>query len=93
MEKTTNGNLPEKKFRAGAIAATIWRNKSQIKKGDEVDYYYTISIDRNYKDKEGQWQSTNSLRVSDLPKAVLVLQKAFECLVIKDQGSNEQELY
>ncbi|MBT4651463.1 hypothetical protein HOC13_02970 [Candidatus Woesearchaeota archaeon] len=74
------GNLPEKKFRAGSISATVWLNKSQ-----EGKEYRTISIDRNYKDKNDEWQSTNSLRVNDLPKARVVLQKAYEYLVLNEQ--------
>jgi hypothetical protein len=84
METKKEGNLPEKKFRAGAISATVWQNKGQSKNGDEVEYK-TISIERNYKDKDDNWQSTNSLRVNDLPKATVVLQKAYEYLVFKEQ--------
>jgi len=83
---TTNGsgNLPEKKFRAGTISATVWQNKGQTKEGEATEYR-TISIERNYKDKNDKWQSTNSLRVNDLPRATVVLQKAYEFLVFKEQ--------
>jgi hypothetical protein len=79
----STGNLPAKKFRAGAISATIWLNQGQ-KDGNSVEYK-TISIERNYTDKDGNWQSTNSLRVNDLPKASIVLQKAYEHIVLKEQ--------
>ena len=78
------GNVPERKFRAGAISVTVWKNKGKSEQGDEVEYS-TVSIDRNYKDKEGAWQSTNSLRVNDLPRAAVALQKAYEHLVLKEQ--------
>ena len=79
----STGNLPAKKFRAGAISATIWLNQGQ-KDGNAVEYK-TISIERKYTDKDGNWQSTNSLRVNDLPKASIVLQKAYEHIVLKEQ--------
>ncbi len=85
MEKS--GNSPEKKFKAGPISATIWRNKGQSSSGEESEYR-AISIERVYTDKAGAWQSTNSLRINDLPKAHLVLQKAFEYLVL-----NERDLF
>jgi len=87
MEKTTKsiGNLPEMKFRAGAVNATIWQNEGQ--KDGEVTTYNTISIERNYKDKKDAWQKTNSLRINDLPKAALVLTKAYEYLVLNQQSS------
>lgn len=79
MEKVVN-NLPERKFRAGALSATIWVNNGKNASGEPVEYR-TISIERNYTDKEGKWQSSNSLRINDLPKAALVMQKAYEYLV------------
>ena len=83
MENNSTGNLPEKKFKAGAVSATVWLNKGQSKQGSEVEYR-TISIDRNYLDKDGKWQKTNSLRLNDLPKASIVLQKAYEYLVLNE---------
>ena len=74
-------NLPEKKFRAGAITATIWKNTSN----DGESEFNTISFERSYKDKKDEWQTTNSLRVNDLPKAKLVLEKAYEFIVLKEQ--------
>jgi hypothetical protein len=79
-------NLPEKKIRAGAISATIWLNKGLNSNGEETEYR-TISIERNYTDKDGKWHSSNSLRVNDLPKAQLVSQKAYEYLVLQTQNS------
>lgn len=81
---------PDKKFRAGAVSATIWSNEGHNDKGETVTFK-TVSFDRNYMDKEGNWQSTNSLRASDLPKAVLVLQKAFEYLTLHDGDHIEME--
>ena len=78
------GNLPEKKFRAGAITATVWLNKGKKANG-ETSEYKTVSLERSYTDKEGKWQTTNSFRVSDLPKAELVLHKAFEYAVLGEQ--------
>ena len=92
--KDTDGsgkNLPEKKFRAGPVSATIWANQAVTKEGKQATYS-TISIARNYKDKEDKWQSTNSLRVNDLPRAALVLQKAYEYLVLKQHENTDIDL-
>mgnify|MGYP001605690452 FL=1 len=87
-------NLPEKKFTAGAISATVWKNSATDNFGREV-FYRTVSFDRRYKDKDGNWQSSNSLRVNDLPKARLVLGEAYKYLMIRDDkknvGNNELE--
>lgn len=78
MDKGT----PEKKFRAGAISATVWKNHG-VKDGEMQDYS-TVTFERVYKDKQGNWQTTNSLRLNDLPKAAVVLQKAYETLVLRE---------
>jgi hypothetical protein len=80
-----SGNSPEKKFRAGAISATVWKNKGQRDNGEETEFN-TISVDRRYADKDGNWQSTNSLRTNDLPKLQAVLRKAYDYLVLNEQN-------
>ncbi|MBN2368601.1 hypothetical protein JXC34_06275 [Candidatus Woesearchaeota archaeon] len=88
MQQTTQikTNMPEKKFRSGAICATVWKNFSE-KDGNVVEYM-TVSFERSYQ-KDGEWNTTNSLRVNDLPRASLVLQKAYEYIALKDTGSEE----
>ena len=48
----------------------------------------SVTVDRNYKDKAGEFKNTNSFQVNDISKAVSVLVKAYECLV---SGANEPE--
>ena len=78
-------NSPEKKFRASPMSATIWSNEVETPEG-ETKVFRTINLERTYKDKEGNWKKTNSLRVNDLPKAILVLNKAYEYISIKEEG-------
>jgi hypothetical protein len=83
-DSASQGNFPKKKFRAGAISATVWENKGTTTQGDEKTYN-TISLERVYQDKEGNWKSTNSFRLSDLPKAQAVLMRVFNDLTVKEQ--------
>jgi hypothetical protein len=80
--------MPETKFRSGAIAATIWANET-IKDGKKI-VYKSVSFERSYKDKNDEWQSTNSLRTADIPKAILVLSKAYEHLAL---NADEEDIY
>lgn len=82
MEK----NQPEIKFSTGAISATVWKNTG-IKKTGEQTEFRTVALQRKYTDKKGEWQSTSSLRINDLPRAALVLNKAYEYLVLKGQDA------
>ena len=76
-------NYPEKKFRAGAISATVWHNRGHLASGEESEFR-TVSLERSYTDKEGKWQATTTLRVNDLPRAEAALHKAYEYLVFQE---------
>jgi hypothetical protein len=81
---------PDKKFKAGAVTATVWKNDLKDRRGNDFSVY-TVSFERTYKDRDGQWQSTNSLRINDIPKLQLVAGEAYEYLVRKgseDNGNN-----
>jgi hypothetical protein len=80
-------NVPEKRFSTGAISATVWKNSGVSKTGQQVEFR-SITLQRRYKDQKGEWQTSNSLRVNDLPKAALVLNKAYEYLVLRE-GADE----
>lgn len=77
---------PIQKFKAGAIDASVWENSKQIN-GVPVTVY-AVTLDRKYKDKNGTWQSTSSLNVNDIPKAIVALEEAYKSLVMKDANGN-----
>ncbi len=88
MEK----NTPEKRIKAGAVSATVWKNQAKTTNSEFGDgSYYTVAIDRRYKDKDGKWQSTTSFRLNDLPRVSLVMQKAYEYLVLKEPEAAASE--
>lgn len=86
----TGKNLPEMKIRAGPVKVTVWTNQGVGKSGKPV-HFRTITLDRSYLDKNGEWQHTNSLRLNDVPKAMLALSKVYEDLILRgmEQGSSE----
>lgn len=81
---------PVKKFRAGAVSATVWSNPGKPFEGMEREYN-TISLERCYKDKDGAWKTTSSLRLNDLPKVAVVVNKAYEYLVLNKESTEEGE--
>ena len=76
-------NRPEKVFQHGGVKASIFTN--EYEKDGESFTNNSISLQRVYRDKEGMFKTTTSLKVNDLPKAILVLQKAFDYLTIKQE--------
>jgi len=54
----------------------VWKN---VNDGKET---LSVSLERSYKDRNGQWKKTHSFRQNDSPKALLALQKAFEHIAL-----------
>ena len=77
----------EKRIQVGACSASVF--KKDVQTADGVVPIHDVVLQRAYKDKEGNYQHTNSYRVNDLPKAILALQKAYEHLVYQDRTSSE----
>lgn len=90
-EETKAKTKPVTTVRCGGIKATVWANEMKNKDGSTF-VVHNVNLDRSYKDQDGQWQTTNSIRQADVPKAILVLQKAYEyCVLSKaDEPSDEE---
>ena len=84
MEK----NKPEQSLAAGAVRLAVWKNTGKTKEGQDAEYY-TVKLERRYKDQKGEWQSTAGLLVNDVPKARLLLDKAYEYLVFRDADEHK----
>lgn len=69
---------PEITFRHGCCSASVFEN--EYERGEQKFTVRTVAFQRRYQDKEGNWQSTNTLKINDIPKAVLVLNKCYEFL-------------
>jgi len=76
-------NNPEVSFRAGTVRASVFANVQENEQGQKQKSYRVV-IDKRYKDKEGKWKSTNGFYSNEVPKAILVLQKGFEYLAMKE---------
>ena len=83
------GGTPEITFRHGACSASVFVNTHQSPTGEESTIR-SVSFQRRYRDKHGAWQETNTLKVNDIPKAVLVLSKAYEYLTANAFGPEEE---
>jgi hypothetical protein len=82
MNENNRGNAPEKKFLAGSVSAAVWVNETSA--NGSPRQFRTVSLQRSYKDKDGSWKTSHSLNIDDVPKAQVVLQKAFEYVVLRE---------
>ena len=76
---------PIARFKAGQVVSALWENEANVK-GKAVTIL-KATVQRRYKDKEGNWQSSNSLNRNEILLAIYCLQKAFEKIVeMQNQG-------
>jgi hypothetical protein len=80
---------PEITFRHGPCSASVFVN--EYTRGDETFSVRTVTFQRKYLDASGDWQTTNTLKVNDIPKATLVLGKAYEFLTANGQAEVEED--
>jgi len=80
---------PISKYKSGSIQAAIFKNEREH--NGVVMGFKTISLSRSYKKKgEDVWRNeVIHLRRNDLPRVILVLQKAHEELLLTDMKDEE----
>jgi len=71
---------PMAKFKAGQVSAALWENEITAKNGGKVTVL-KATVQRRYKDKDGNWQSSGSFSRNEIPLAIYCLQKAFEKII------------
>ena len=83
---------PVAKYTAGQVSAAIWENEVTTKAGKKVTML-KASVERRYKDKDGQWKSSGSFSRNEIPKAIYCLQKSFDHIIEgqKNEDSVEEE--
>ncbi len=78
---------PEERFRCGACEAAVFQN--EIERAGKTIKLKKVSFQKRYKNTDGDWKSTYSLDVNEIPKAILVLSKAYEYLVLGNVNEEE----
>ena len=84
-------NKPEKIFQHGAVRAAIFVNERE--RDGQMFTKKQVSFQKVYRDKEGDFKSTSSLEINDLPKAVVVLQKAYDYLTVRQESEDSASGY
>jgi len=79
---------PEKRFRCGGCEAAVFEN--EINRDGKTGKIKKVSFQKRYKSNDGEWKSTHSLDINEIPKAILALSKAYEYLVLGESSEEEK---
>lgn len=80
---------PDIVFKHGACNAAIF--SKEVTRGERTFQVRSVSFQKRYRDKNGEWQTSSYLDVHDLPKAVLVLNKAYDYLTSNGHRDAEED--
>jgi len=86
-QKGNTMSQPEITFRHGSCCASVFEN--EYERGGRTFTMRSVVFQRRYIDRDGEWQTTSSLKVNDIPKAIITLQKAYEFLTSNAQCDEE----
>jgi len=85
-----NGNGskgPLAKFKAGAISCALWESEANV--NGQMKTMLKATVERRYKDANGQWKSSNSFGRNEIPLVQWCLDQAFTAMV-QEKVSGEQ---
>ena len=80
------GQKPLAKFRAGQVSCALWENEINVNGVPKT--VLKASIQRRYKDSDGNWKSSQSLSRNEIPLAVYCLEKAFDKIVQEETSGS-----
>ena len=80
---------PLQVFRRRGVSASVFANQAKTK--DRIITYHKVSLQRTYRDSDGEWKTTTSLSRDDLPLANLLLHQAWEFVLDQESASGRDD--
>ena len=82
-------NRPVKEFRARNLSLAIWQNEG-TRDGRPITLH-SITLNKRYQDQDsGEWKDSSSFFPDDLPRLRLLLDKAYEYILLREPGSDRE---
>ncbi len=90
MAQQNDKQKPEAEFRAGLISASVWRN--EVQQDGQTIVRYSIRPQKRYRKDDGSYENSEYYFPEDLPKLILVIQKAYEFTTLKERKDLDEAL-
>ena len=74
-----NNNKPQFSHKLNRIEVAVWRNEN------ENNIWHNITFVKTYRDSDGALQTTNGLKMEDLPSLTFLAGKAYDYLASMEQ--------
>lgn len=76
MADNKESNKPVAKFRARGVSVAVWKQEGEKQK-DYTPVFFSVTPQKAFKDKKGEWQNSSSFNEGDIPLLQLCLDQAF----------------
>ena len=77
---------PLARFRAGQISCAIWENEINV--SGTTKTVLKASVSRRYKDRDGEWKSSQSFSRNEILLAIHCLRQAVAKIIEEEQAQN-----
>ncbi len=84
------GQRPLAKIRAGSVSCALWENEISV--NGDTKTVLKASIQRRYKDSEGNWKSSTSFSRNEIPLAIFCLARAFDKIIQEETSQASDEV-
>ena len=81
---------PVKNFRSSNIQASVWRK--EVEKDGQTVIRHSVRIQKQFRNDDGDYQETNYYFRDDIPKLILVAQKAFEFIALTESKEAKESI-
>jgi hypothetical protein len=78
---------PEKVFRIGSVTASVFVNEIETDAGKRR--IRSVALQRRYRDDDGEWKSSNSFGLGELPQALTAIDLALKFVANKEAAVGE----
>lgn len=82
---------PIARFRAGQVSCAIWENEIQVNGTTKIAL--KASVSRRYKDRDGNWKSSQSFGRNEVFLAIHCPRQAVEKMIEEEQGKSRPSLW
>ena len=83
-----DNSKPIKDFHAGNIQASIWRQ--EVEKGGRTVARHSVRFQKHFRNNDNKYKRTSYYFPNDLPRLILVAQKAFEFITLAKSEDTEE---
>ncbi len=82
----SNPQPPIREFRIGTVSCAVWRD--EVEQDGRTQVRHSFKLKKRYRDRDGNWQDSQTYFPDDVFKAIIVFQQAYEFAMLQEKDQN-----